>query len=183
MSTCFMKCVVASLPLNSGRSVFCHRKSLALAIEQLSVCAAILTFILCFVQKMCCFFILFAKENPRSSWTLVGPSMYCHLILCIVPFSSQQMTFWSPNKFCISIIIWQTSKTTWTFAFGICGWGNQVWMLDKSIIQPSWVAMLWLPNVPWKTNAVTNKSSWCSNPMQSLISWSWTDAEILFCKK
>ena len=93
------------------------------------------------------------------------------------------MTFWSPNKFCISFIIWQTSKITWTFAFGICGWGNQVWMLDKSSIQPSWVAVLWLPNVPSKTNAVTNKSSWCSKPMQSLISWAWTDAEILFCRE
>ena len=128
-------------------------------------------FILFFSHKMCCFFSLFAMENPRSSWTLLRVSRYCHSILCICAiFLIAKWHFGPPNKFCISFIIWQTSKITWTFAFGICGWGNQVWMLDKSIIQPSWVAVLWLPNVPSKTNAVTNKSSWCSKPMQSLIS-------------
>ena len=67
MSILLIKSEVASLPTNSSKTTSSHKKSIAFATEELKVCAAKLTFILCFVHKMCFFFNLFANANPRCS--------------------------------------------------------------------------------------------------------------------
>ena len=86
LSTLQMNAVVASLPAKSGNFKSSRQKSIASATDELSVCTASLTFILCFILCFCqcctCFAVsLFARLRLSFSCIFCSFVMYYQEIL------------------------------------------------------------------------------------------------------
>ena len=137
------KVLVALLSWNCSRHASSHKKSIAVATEELTVCTSRLTFILCFVQPMCLFFSLFAKLSPISSWSMLSAVMYFHLISCVSPLILFEITSKSAKKFWIGDNMWHASKMMKTFSDIFWGCGNQVCKFETCNLHPRHSAVCW----------------------------------------